>query len=259
MPQKSLWKYAGINKEEEDELFRDAREKEKKINPSKRKGENVKKAAGPGGENPFLMAGVAGLHPIGDLTLEKKIATRSAHHTRTHTPISFLFKKRKEKKRKMGNPSVVTRTAREIPSSAEDRPWTQKPGKKCRVWNANRCRLNFWTFAHFFFFCFVLFRSLLLLLPLSLCIFECVFLFLCVLCVCVFRQAQNGERRQPSESWRKSSRQKRCRVDDGLLTLFYRANGVTASFLFHRLLCQSCVLLFYPDYGIHPSIRQRNL
>jgi hypothetical protein len=42
----------------------------KENKPLKEKRENVKKAAGPGGENPFLMAGVAGLHPIGDLTLE---------------------------------------------------------------------------------------------------------------------------------------------------------------------------------------------
>lgn len=98
MPQKSLWKYAGINKEEEDELFRDAREKEKKINPSKRKRENVKKAAGPGGENPFLMAGVAGLHPIGDLTLEKKLL-RAVHIILVHT-LQFPFFSRKEKKRK---------------------------------------------------------------------------------------------------------------------------------------------------------------
>jgi hypothetical protein len=63
----------------------------------------VKKAAGPGGENPFLMAGVAGLHPIGDLTLEN-CYTQWTHHTLAHThthTLQFLFfstKKKKEKK-----------------------------------------------------------------------------------------------------------------------------------------------------------------
>jgi hypothetical protein len=57
-----------------------------------------KAARRPGGENPFLMAGVAGLHPIGDLTLEN---CYTVHIVLIH---SNSFQRRKERENKKEKP-----------------------------------------------------------------------------------------------------------------------------------------------------------